>query len=85
MHLKQIFLCNRFLATAYEPDEWEVERDCIKIIEKLGHGSFGRVFLADVKLVKGDSTETKCAVKMVNDQATPHERLQFLKEATIMK
>ena len=77
-------LCNDTLI-AYEPDEWEIPRDKIVVGKRLGNGSFGRVFEGIVKDFVDGVAEVKCAVKMVNDYATPHDKLQFLKEATIMK
>lgn len=66
----------------YVPDEWEVARDDVKLIRELGQGSFGMVW--EGKLRVGE-TEVKCAVKTVNDKATIEERIQFLKEASVMK
>ncbi|XP_077580659.1 insulin receptor a [Stigmatopora nigra] len=69
----------------YEEDEWEVARDKIKILRELGQGSFGMVYEGFAKdVVKGES-ETRVAVKTVNESASLRERIEFLNEASVMK
>jgi len=34
---------------AYEPDEWEVPRDSVKLLKELGQGSFGMVYEGELK------------------------------------
>ena len=33
-----------FLCSAYKPDEWEVDKECVTMHSTLGEGAFGRVF-----------------------------------------
>ncbi|XP_043935737.1 insulin receptor-related protein [Protopterus annectens] len=69
----------------YKPDEWEVPRDVISIIRELGQGSFGMVYEGTARgIVKGEE-ETRVALKTVNESASKRERIEFLKEASVMK
>ncbi|KAK3098802.1 hypothetical protein FSP39_023260 [Pinctada imbricata] len=69
----------------YQPDEWEVDRDKIKLIRELGQGSFGMVYEGLSIDLDGDGKEVKVAVKTVNEHASFSERMNFLKEASTMK
>ncbi|CAL1580384.1 unnamed protein product [Knipowitschia caucasica] len=72
-------------ADMYEEDEWEVARDKINILRELGQGSFGMVYEGIAKdIIKGES-ETRVAVKTVNESASLRERIEFLNEASVMK
>lgn len=69
----------------YVPDEWEVPRDKIELLQELGKGSFGMVFEGIAhKLVDGEP-KLQVAVKTVNENASMRERVNFLQEASIMK
>ncbi|XP_035026675.1 insulin receptor a isoform X1 [Hippoglossus stenolepis] len=69
----------------YEEDEWEVGRDKIAILRELGQGTFGMVYEGNAKdIIKGES-ETRVAVKTVNESASLRERIEFLNEASVMK
>ncbi|XP_063074525.1 insulin receptor a isoform X2 [Engraulis encrasicolus] len=69
----------------YEPDDWEVPRDKINLLRELGQGSFGMVYEGIAKdIVKGES-QTRVAVKTVNESASLRERIEFLNEASVMK
>ncbi|XP_053740412.1 insulin receptor a [Synchiropus splendidus] len=69
----------------YEEDEWEVAREKITILRQLGLGSFGMVYEGIAKdIIKGES-ETRVAVKTVNESASLRERIEFLNEASVMK
>ncbi|KAL7879359.1 hypothetical protein SRHO_G00016130 [Serrasalmus rhombeus] len=69
----------------YEPDEWEVPREKISLLRELGQGSFGMVYEGIAKdIVKGES-QTRVAVKTVNESASLRERIEFLNEASVMK
>ncbi|XP_029105108.1 insulin receptor-like [Scleropages formosus] len=69
----------------YVPDEWEVPRDKIVLLRELGQGSFGMVYEGVARdIVKGES-ETRVAVKTVNESASLRERIEFLNEASVMK
>ena len=72
-------------ATPYIPDEYEIPRERVKRLQELGQGSFGMVYAGSVQLKEDDPTETQCAIKTVNDSATDRERMNFLKEAHVMK
>lgn len=56
-----VFLC---VLTAYEPDEWEVDRDKVQLIRELGQGSFGMVF--EGVFTTKDNEELRVAVKVRN-------------------
>ncbi|ESO89642.1 hypothetical protein LOTGIDRAFT_51396, partial [Lottia gigantea] len=69
----------------YIPDDWEVDRDKIELIREIGEGSFGMVYegiATDLPPYKGPMN---IAVKTVNDQAGVQDKMNFLKEACIMK
>ncbi|XP_076149806.1 insulin receptor a [Alosa pseudoharengus] len=69
----------------YEPDDWEVPRDKIALLRELGQGSFGMVYEGNAKdIIKGES-QTRVAVKTVNESASLRERIEFLNEASVMK
>ncbi|XP_054837014.1 insulin receptor-like isoform X1 [Eublepharis macularius] len=69
----------------YVPDEWEVPREKIALLQELGQGSFGMVYEGVAKdIVKGEA-ETRVAVKTVNESASLRERIEFLNEASVMK
>ncbi|XP_014665366.1 PREDICTED: insulin-like peptide receptor isoform X2 [Priapulus caudatus] len=72
-------------ADVYNPDEWEVGRDKINLIRELGQGSFGMVYEGEVKDLVLPNEKTRCAVKTVNESASIRERIEFLKEASVMK
>nr|KAG5703678.1 hypothetical protein BaRGS_002552 [Batillaria attramentaria] len=69
----------------YIPDEWEVDRDKIRLVKELGQGSFGMVYEGIAEDLIPGSGEVKVAIKTVNDNAGFQERMNFLKEATTMK
>lgn len=77
----------------YQADEWEMDRDLIKLGKSLGQGSFGMVYEGHVKslpevagkLPLGDGKLIPVAVKTVNREATVKDRVDFLNEASIMK
>ncbi|XP_030043845.1 insulin receptor-related protein [Microcaecilia unicolor] len=69
----------------YIPDEWEFPREKITIIHELGQGSFGMVYEGTAKGIVKDETETKVALKTVNELASMRERIEFLNEASVMK
>ncbi|KAJ3599168.1 hypothetical protein NHX12_033131 [Muraenolepis orangiensis] len=69
----------------YVPDEWEVARDKVTVMRELGQGSFGMVYEGISKdIIKGE-TDTRVAVKTVNESASLRERIEFLNEASVMK
>lgn len=69
----------------YTPDEWEIPREKIIQIRELGQGSFGMVYEGMVKNLSKDGEDIPCAIKTVNENATDRERINFLKEASVMK
>uniref|UniRef100_T2MGU8 Tyrosine-protein kinase receptor n=1 Tax=Hydra vulgaris TaxID=6087 RepID=T2MGU8_HYDVU len=68
----------------YIPDEWELNREKIELIRELGQGSFGMVFEGIAHGI-GDHAELRVAVKTTNENASIHDRIQILQEASIMK
>ncbi|XP_054706404.1 insulin-like peptide receptor [Uloborus diversus] len=72
-----------YMSAVYEPDEWEVARDKITLIQELGQGSFGMVYKGEYKTE--DRGNINCAVKTVNESASLRERIEFLQEASVMK
>ncbi|XP_055904049.1 insulin-like receptor isoform X2 [Eupeodes corollae] len=73
-----------YISMQYLPDEWEVPRDKIIQLGALGQGSFGMVYEGILKNFNSQE-DTPCAIKTVNENATDRERLNFLKEASVMK
>ncbi|XP_052240273.1 insulin-like peptide receptor isoform X2 [Dreissena polymorpha] len=70
--------------TVYKPDEWEVDRDKVKLLKELGAGSFGMVYEGMYR-IEDDREEVRVAVKTTNANSTDHDRYNFLQEASIMK
>ncbi|XP_033998996.1 tyrosine-protein kinase Blk [Trematomus bernacchii] len=78
-------LCQRLHAPCKEkapelpwaPDEWEIPRDTLKLVKKLGAGQFGEVWMGYYK-----STQ-KVAVKTLKEGTM--EPAAFLQEANLMK
>lgn len=73
------------LFSVYIPDEWEVPREQISIIRELGQGSFGMVYEGLAQGLEAGEESTPVALKTVNELASPRERIEFLKEASVMK
>lgn len=71
--------------SVYIPDEWEVPREQISIIRELGQGSFGMVYEGLAQGLEVGEEPTPVALKTVNELASPRERIEFLKEASVMK
>lgn len=71
--------------SVYVPDEWEVPRGQISIIRELGQGSFGMVYEGLAQGLEAGGASTPVALKTVNELASPRERIEFLKEASVMK
>ncbi|ERE87386.1 insulin receptor-related protein [Cricetulus griseus] len=69
----------------YVPDEWEVPREQIAIIRELGQGSFGMVYEGLAQGLEAGEESTPVALKTVNELASARERIEFLKEASVMK
>lgn len=74
-----------YVSMQYTPDEWEVPREKIIQLQELGQGSFGMVYAGIIKDLNKIGEEIKCAIKTVNENATDRERINFLKEASVMK
>lgn len=70
----------------YLPDDWELDRNHVKLGSALGQGSFGMVYQGVARcLPKSIATNVQVAVKTTNKNASLHERIQFLNEASTMK
>ena len=48
----------------YEPDEWEVARENIRLMSELGQGSFGMVYNGTAKNIKAKSGLIQVAIKV---------------------
>lgn len=64
----------------YVEDEWEVAREKLQLVRELGQGSFGMVYEGLLK-----PEDIRCAVKMINENTSVREKMEFLNEATMMK
>lgn len=74
-----------YVSMQYTPDEWEIPREKIIQLNELGQGSFGMVYEGIVVHLDRDQERVRCAIKTVNENATDRERINFLKEAAVMK
>lgn len=74
-----------YVSMQYTPDDWEVPRDQIIQLNELGQGSFGMVYEGIVINLNKNNERMRCAIKTVNENATDRERINFLKEAAVMK
>ncbi|KAJ6634889.1 Insulin-like receptor [Pseudolycoriella hygida] len=72
-----------YVGVQYTQDEWEVERDDVIHLKELGQGSFGMVYEGLLKTREGETVP--CAIKTVTENATDRERINFLREASVMK
>lgn len=66
----------------YDPDEWEVDKSNLIIGVQIGTGSFGMVYKGQLNTEKGNLS---CAIKTVPPTSTAKQRIDFLREASIMK
>lgn len=66
----------------YDPDEWEVDKNNLIIGAQIGTGAFGLVFKGQLTTEKGSFS---CAIKTVPPTSTAKQRMDFLREASIMK
>lgn len=74
-----------YVSMQYTPDEWEIPRENIIQLNELGQGSFGMVYEGIVLNLDRERERVRCAIKTVNENATDRERINFLKEAAVMK
>ncbi|XP_051530738.1 tyrosine-protein kinase Lyn-like [Myxocyprinus asiaticus] len=65
------------VATSWDQDAWEIRKDALRMIKKLGAGQFGEVWMAYYK------NKTKVAVKTLKPGSMTVEA--FLQEANLMK
>ena len=73
------------MCVVYIPDEWEVERENVRMKRELGQGTFGMVYEGMTRNIVWDEEETRVAIKTVNETASTRERYEFLNEASVMK
>lgn len=66
----------------YEPDDWEVDKSNLIVGPQIGTGAFGEVFKGQLISEKGI---LDCAIKTVPPTSTAKQRMDFLREASIMK
>ena len=85
-NVKGLHVVNRFpiLFVDYEVDDWEVERDKVKLLGEIGQGSFGMVYEGIAEDINGLAV-IKVAVKTVSETASFLDRIAFLNEASVMK
>uniref|UniRef100_A0A5S6QCV7 Tyrosine-protein kinase receptor n=1 Tax=Trichuris muris TaxID=70415 RepID=A0A5S6QCV7_TRIMR len=71
----------------YKPDEWELRREDIELINEIGRGTFGTVYAGRAKNVRSVCGVVfgECAVKTVSEKASIYDRWHFLIEASVMK
>nr|CAB3265276.1 insulin receptor [Phallusia mammillata] len=69
----------------YEPDEYEIPAENIELLKEIGHGHFGKVYEGLAKEVVMGQAETQVAVKTLHGNDTISKRMEFLKEASVMK
>lgn len=74
-----------YISLQYIPDEWEISRDRIIQLSQIGQGSFGLVYEGILKGYNNSAEDTPCAIKTVFENLTDRERINFLKEASVMK
>lgn len=74
-----------YVSMQYTPDEWEIPRENIIQLAELGQGSFGMVYEGILVPPDRENDRIRCAIKTVNENATDRERINFLKEASVMK
>lgn len=74
-----------YVSMQYTPDEWEIPREKIIQLTELGQGSFGMVYEGILMQSDQENDRIRCAIKSVNENATDRERINFLKEASVMK
>ncbi|VVC26261.1 Hypothetical protein CINCED_3A024692 [Cinara cedri] len=74
--------CNVYDSYGYRPDEWEIPRSDVEVLEPLGRGSFGMVYRGKWK--KKDEI-IPCAIKTVAENNNMMVRHDFLSEANVMK
>uniref|UniRef100_H2YE93 Tyrosine-protein kinase receptor n=1 Tax=Ciona savignyi TaxID=51511 RepID=H2YE93_CIOSA len=69
----------------YEPDEYEIAEDNVELLTEIGHGHFGKVFEGFAKQVVKGEKKTRVAVKTLHGNESVSKRMEFLKEASVMK
>ncbi|XP_077367007.1 tyrosine-protein kinase Blk isoform X1 [Festucalex cinctus] len=84
-------LCQRLYAPCkkkppqqpWAPDEWEIPRETLKLVQKLGAGQFGEVWMVWLPMTGYYKDTLKVAVKTLKEGTMePHA---FLQEANLMK
>ncbi|KAL9980675.1 hypothetical protein ACROYT_G009288 [Oculina patagonica] len=79
---------NNELQNNHRCDKWEMKKDDVTVCDELGHGAFGKVykgFMKDLSLKKKAKSTITVAVKMLQENATPDQRKDFLDEINLMK
>uniref|UniRef100_H2XNP4 Tyrosine-protein kinase receptor n=2 Tax=Ciona intestinalis TaxID=7719 RepID=H2XNP4_CIOIN len=69
----------------YEPDEYEIPEENVELMDEIGHGHFGKVYEGLAKQVVKGQPKTKVAVKTLHGNESISKRMEFLKEASVMK
>ncbi|EDQ90206.1 receptor tyrosine kinase [Monosiga brevicollis MX1] len=72
------------LLEVQDADVWEVDRQCVRLGEELGHGAFGEVFQAWIRNSYSGKVR-RCAAKTLKPDVSFEHRQDFLSEMTVMK
>lgn len=72
-----------YMEIKYIVDEWEVDRDNLRINNELGLGNFGMVYQGI--LINEFNNEIDVAIKTIPESANEREKNEFLNEASVMK
>nr|XP_055038371.1 vascular endothelial growth factor receptor 1 isoform X1 [Misgurnus anguillicaudatus] len=68
----------------YDPNQWEIPRERLKLEKPLGRGAFGQVMQASAFGIRNSACCTTVAVKMLKDGATPSEHKALMTELKIL-
>ena len=80
---QRIYYNNLVIVKLYEPDNYEVTRESVELLNEIGEGNFGKVLEGTLR--KPDGVIQSVAVKKINEKASLKESTNFLNEASIMK
>ena len=73
------------LKTPIAREEWELNNDDVKLVEKIGRGNFGDVYKADLRSKNKPSVTKSVAVKTCKVTLPEEQKKKFLQEGRILK